>query len=119
MKTVLALFALLAILSYSASVSSRVHREKVVKQTFTIFNESVQDLGYDTVYWSGGSVAIDLPNSGTYNPTTGGSGTAFDINGTTLSYPGTGTAVLPSGGVVQVQWDDANNITITDITIVQ
>jgi hypothetical protein len=119
MKTVLALFALLAILSYSATVSSRVHREKVVKQTFTIYNESVQDLGYDTVYWSGGSVPIDLPSSGTYIAATGGSGTAFDINGTTLPYPGTGTAVLPNGGVVQVQWNDANDITITDVTIIQ
>jgi hypothetical protein len=119
MKTTLALLALLAILSYSATVSSRVHREKIVQQTFSIDDQSVQDLGYDTLYWVGGSAVVDMPSNGSYTPTVVGTVASISINNQIDSYPSTATLTLPSGATVKVQWNGANNITITDVTIVQ
>ena len=117
----LASFTLLDSSKFTAhnSAINTFHSKALAQQTCTINDQSVQNLGTDSVVCSTGAVAVTMPSASTYSATIGSPATSFILNGQTVPFPKSQVVTLPSGGTVQVDWGGSNAITITDIVVIE
>ena len=118
MKTFLLLCSVILLLSVARFGGSSVAGQRDENQTCTITDQSIQDLGEDSVYYATGATGVDMSSAGIYTPTVDGLTTAIAIAGQAVYYPNADTVTLGNNSQVLVQWSGNNNITITDVEII-